>query len=68
MNSGENSLAVGGQAVLEGVMMRSPQALAIAVRLPNGSVLLKDEPYISLTQRYPVLKKPSLSRNKTLAD
>jgi len=41
-------------------MMRSPQALAIAVRLPNGSVLLKDEPYISLTQRYPVLKKPLL--------
>jgi uncharacterized protein YqhQ len=41
-------------------MMRSPQAMAIAVRLPNGSVLLKDEPYISLTQRYPVLKKPLL--------
>jgi uncharacterized protein YqhQ len=51
---------VGGQAVLEGVMMRSPQALAIAVRLPNGSVLLKDEPFISLTSRYAVLKKPLL--------
>jgi len=41
-------------------MMRSPQALAIAVRLPDGSVLLKDEPYTSLISRYPVLKKPFL--------
>jgi len=58
MNSREPSLPVGGQAVLEGVMMRSPQALAIAVRLPNGEVLLKDEPYSSLTARYPLLKRP----------
>ncbi len=41
-------------------MMRSPQALAIAVRLPDGSVVLKDEPFISLTARYPLLKKPLL--------
>jgi len=58
MNHPEPSLPVGGQAVLEGVMMRSPQALAIAVRLPNGTVLLKDEPYSSLTARYPLLKRP----------
>jgi uncharacterized protein YqhQ len=56
----EELLNVGGQAVLEGVMMRSPQALAIAVRLPNGSVVLKDEPFTSLTARYPLLKKPLL--------
>jgi uncharacterized protein YqhQ len=56
----EDLLNVGGQAVLEGVMMRSPQALAVAVRLPNGSVLLKDEPFVSLTARYPLLKKPLL--------
>jgi uncharacterized protein YqhQ len=58
MNSGEPSLPVGGQAVLEGVMMRSPQALAIAVRRPDGTVLLKDEPYSSLAGRYPLLKRP----------
>jgi uncharacterized protein YqhQ len=51
-------MAVGGQAVLEGVMMRSPHALAIAVRRPDGTVLLKDEPYESLTERYPILKRP----------
>ncbi|MEW6659741.1 MAG: DUF1385 domain-containing protein [Thermodesulfobacteriota bacterium] len=58
MNHQEPALPVGGQAVLEGVMMRSPQALAIAVRLPSGEVLLKDEPYSSLTARYPLLKRP----------
>ncbi|MGQ9687640.1 MAG: DUF1385 domain-containing protein [Desulfobaccales bacterium] len=53
-------LQVGGQAVLEGVMMRSPHALAVAVRLLNGSVLLKDEPFTSLTARFPLLKRPFL--------
>jgi uncharacterized protein YqhQ len=56
----EPLLQVGGQAVLEGVMMRSPQAMAVAVRLPDGSVLLKDEPFISFTTRYPLLKRPFL--------
>lgn len=53
-------LVVGGQAVLEGVMMRSPHAMAIAVRRPDGSVILKDEPYSSLGERYPALKRPLL--------
>lgn len=60
MSKEEPLLQVGGQAVLEGVMMRSPQAMAIAVRLPDGSVLLKDEPFTSLTARYPLLKRPIL--------
>lgn len=60
MNHGETPLPVGGQAVLEGVMMRSPRALAIAVRRPDGSLLLKDEPYTSLSEQYPLLKRPFL--------
>lgn len=58
MNPPAPSLAVGGQAVLEGVMMRSPQALAIAVRRPDGTVLLKEEPYRSLAGSHPLLKRP----------
>jgi uncharacterized protein YqhQ len=54
----DSQMAVGGQAVLEGVMMRSPHALAIAVRRPDGTVLLKDEAYVSLAERYPLLRKP----------
>ena len=60
MKPDDPHLAVGGQAVLEGVMMRSPHALAVAVRRPDGSVILKDEPYYSLAERYPMLKRPLL--------
>jgi uncharacterized protein YqhQ len=43
LESGEETL-VGGQAVLEGVMMRSPHAWAIAVRKPDGTVATHSEP------------------------
>jgi uncharacterized protein YqhQ len=43
LESGEETL-VGGQAVLEGVMMRSPHAWAIAVRKPSGEVSTHSEP------------------------
>jgi uncharacterized protein YqhQ len=43
LESGEETL-VGGQAVLEGVMMRSPHAWAIAVRKPTGEVSRYSEP------------------------
>lgn len=38
---------IGGQAVLEGVMMRSPEYIALAVRRPDGSVVCKRDPYVS---------------------
>ena len=34
-------LAVGGQAVIEGVMMRSPNAMAIAVRTPDKRIVVR---------------------------
>jgi uncharacterized protein YqhQ len=43
LESGEETL-VGGQAVLEGVMMRSPHAWAIACRKPSGKVVTMSEP------------------------
>jgi uncharacterized protein YqhQ len=43
LESGEETL-VGGQAVLEGVMMRSPHAWGIAVRRPTGEVVTHSEP------------------------
>src|ERR1700740_3864306 len=43
LESGEQTL-VGGQAVLECVMMRSPHAWAIAVRKPSGEVATHSEP------------------------
>src|SRR3954464_9009407 len=43
LEGGEETL-VGGQAVLEGVMMRSPHAWAIACRKPSGQVVTMSEP------------------------
>jgi len=43
LESGEETL-VGGQAVLEGVMMRSPHAWGIAVRRPSGEIVTHSEP------------------------
>lgn len=39
----EEQIRVGGQAVIEGVMMRSPNSMAIAVRRPNGEIVVKRE-------------------------
>lgn len=36
---------VGGQAVIEGVMMRSPQTIATAVRTPSGEITVKKRAY-----------------------
>ena len=53
-------ITVGGQAVLEGVMMRAPKALAVAVRKPNGEVAVKEAVWRSISARYPLLQKPFL--------
>jgi uncharacterized protein YqhQ len=42
---------VGGQAVIEGVMMRSPSGIATAVRTQSGRILVKTEPFVSLTKK-----------------
>jgi len=51
---------VGGQAVIEGVMMRSPEFVTIAVRKPDGNILLKKDEHISWTKRLKVLGFPFL--------
>ena len=48
---------VGGQAVMEGVMMRNKSRLAVAVRKPGGEIEVLTKPWFSLTRR-PWLKKP----------
>jgi uncharacterized protein YqhQ len=50
----------GGQAVIEGVMMRGPDRMAIAVRRPDGEIAIKQEAIESLTQRYKLLRLPIL--------
>ena len=55
-----NKLMVGGQAVIEGVMMRGPQFTATAVRDPQGKIQIETKPVNSISDRYPLLKKPFL--------
>jgi uncharacterized protein YqhQ len=62
-------LSIGGQAVLEGVMMRSPHAFTVAVRRggkPNGSIALLKEELRPLGERFPFLKKPVLRGSAAL--
>ncbi|ABB30622.1 protein of unknown function DUF1385 [Geobacter metallireducens RCH3] len=51
---------VGGQAVLEGVMMRAPRSMAIAVRRPSGEIAVKREEVPPLSERFPIVKLPIL--------
>ncbi len=53
-------LAVGGQAVIEGVMMRSPTAIATAVRVPDGRIVVRKKPFKSVLRRLPFLNIPIL--------
>ncbi|MDH3890728.1 MAG: DUF1385 domain-containing protein [candidate division Zixibacteria bacterium] len=53
-------LNVGGQAVIEGVMMRSEDRVATAVRTPDGRILVKADPYVSWAKKHKLLKLPIL--------
>jgi len=50
--------ALGGQAVIEGVMMRSPHFIAVAVRRESGEIVVHDEEAVSLVTRRPRLNVP----------
>lgn len=50
--------AVGGQAVIEGVMMRSPKYIAVAVRKADKSILVQSKPFKSLSDIVTFLKWP----------
>lgn len=52
--------AVGGQAVIEGVMMRSPNFYTVAVRDPDGSIQTKVQSFKSVTEKIKILKWPLL--------
>jgi len=51
-------LAVGGQAVIEGVMMRSPTSIATAVRNPEGRIVIRKKPFRSVVGRFKWLNIP----------
>ncbi len=57
LESGEETL-VGGQAVIEGVMMRAPHSYCVAVRKPNGELVTEESPLPRVSEKYPIFKLP----------
>ena len=51
---------IGGQAVMEGVMMRAPHSVAIAVRRPDQSIVVQYKPYTPLSEKHPWMGYPFL--------
>jgi uncharacterized protein YqhQ len=64
--SQEKEIIVGGQAVIEGVMMRAPNSYAVAVRRQDGSIVSKSERLPKLSDKYPILKTPVLRGSAVL--
>lgn len=62
----EDQIIVGGQAVIEGVMMRAPHSYAVAVRRPDGQIVSKGERLPVLGEQYPLLKLPVLRGSAVL--
>jgi uncharacterized protein YqhQ len=60
MSTNERDLIVGGQAVIEGVMMRTPNAYAIAVRKADGTIVNTSAALPKWSDKYPLLKLPIL--------
>jgi len=54
----ESSHTIGGQAVIEGVMMRSPGRVATVVRRPDGGTATLRQPYVSFTRRHKFFSLP----------
>ena len=50
--------SIGGQAVIEGVMMRGPKEIAVSVRTPDGEIVVDKKPIASILQRWKFLKLP----------
>ena len=62
------SMTVGGQVVIEGVMIRTPGSMAVAVRRADGRIEIRDEPWRGLAARFKFLRAPFLRGGLVLAE
>jgi len=53
-------IKVGGQAVIEGIMMRAPKTFTVVVRKPDGELAVREDRWHSPMEKWPILKKPLL--------
>src|ERR1700688_2241788 len=58
LSSSDDEILVGGQAVIEGVMMRSPKGYSVAVRRQDGTVRVMKDPLLAMGQKWKIFKAP----------
>uniref|UniRef100_Q01RX7 DUF1385 domain-containing protein n=1 Tax=Solibacter usitatus (strain Ellin6076) TaxID=234267 RepID=Q01RX7_SOLUE len=58
LETGEETTLVGGQAVMEGVMMRAPHSYCVAVRKGNGEIVTTELPLAKISDTYKIFKYP----------
>lgn len=66
LESGEETTLIGGQAVMEGVMMRAPHSYCVAVRKTDGTLVTEEHPIHKMSEKYPLLRLPILRGLGTL--
>jgi uncharacterized protein YqhQ len=54
----QNTCSIGGQAVIEGVMMKNKDLYAVAIRKPDKEILVERKNYVSFTKRLKILSLP----------
>lgn len=59
---------IGGQAVLDGVMMKAPDAIAVAVRRPDGDVVVKRQAYVSPAKKHKWMGLPFIRGTVNMVD
>lgn len=60
LSEGTRQIKVGGQAVIEGIMMRAPRTFTVVVRKPDGELAVREDRWYSPMEKWPTLKKPLL--------
>jgi uncharacterized protein YqhQ len=60
LSSSDDEILVGGQAVIEGVMMRSPKGYSVAVRRQDGSIRVMKDALLTMGEKWKVFKAPVL--------
>jgi uncharacterized protein YqhQ len=66
LESGEETTLIGGQAVMEGVMMRAPHSYSIAVRRPDGRIVTETKPIARLSEHNRLWRLPMFRGLATL--
>ena len=60
--------SIGGQALMEGIMMRGPKITSVGVRLPNGEIDVSERPTENLRDRWPILGLPIIRGVASMID